>query len=170
MDRKALILSLTLLPVFLIGGAEESWAKEKFVKYSEAMRSVSTLPSAVISAEECYELSKKNKKLLIFDARQPSEYRKQHIAGAVLPLSEDYYKADKLFKENITRTRPDYAVFLKSSTANISKDKPIITYCNRNCGLSKTLANELKALGFKDVRWMDGGIDSWREKGYPLGS
>ncbi len=158
-----------MMAVFL-ASAEEGWAKEKFVKYSEAMRSVSALPSAVISADESYALSKKNKKLIIFDARQRSEYLKQHIAGASLPMSDDYYKADKLFKENITRTRPDFAVYLKSSLARISRDSSIITYCNRNCGLSKTLANELKSLGFKDVRWMDGGIDSWREKGYPLES
>lgn len=170
MARKSLILSLIILPAFLAGSGEVSWAKEKFVKYSEAMRSLKTLPSDSISADECYEHSKKNKKLIIFDARQQSEYLKQHIAGASLPMSEDYYKAEKLFKENITRARPDAAVYLKSSLARVSRDSSIITYCNRNCSLSKTLANELKSIGFKDVRWMDGGIDSWREKGYPLGS
>ncbi len=170
MARKSIITFFILVSVFLSGDLKESWAKEKFVKYSEAMRSLSTLPADSVSAEEAYQLIKKNKKIIIYDARQKSEYVTQHIAGALLPASDDYYKADKLFKENITRSRPDFAVFLKNSLAKVSRDSSIITYCHRNCGLSKTLANELKGLGFKDVRWMDGGIDSWREKGYPLES
>ncbi len=170
MARRSAIVSLIILSTLLADASKECLAKDKFVKYSEAMRTLSTLPSSSVSADESYELAKKNKKLILFDARQRSEYLKQHIAGASLPMSEEYYKADKLFKENITRERPDFAVHLKNSLAKVSRDSSIITYCHRNCGLSKTLANELKALGFKDVRWMEGGIDSWREKGYPLES
>lgn len=167
MARKSLIFMAVLgISVF---ASHDSFAKETFVKYSEAVKLLKAAPQAEsVSAEETRLLSQKNPKLIIFDARQKNEYDQKHIAGAKLPLSDEYYAAEKLFKENIIRSRPDVAVFLKRSLANLSRDSEIVTYCHKNCGLSKILMSELKEIGFKHVRWMDGGIDSWREKGYPL--
>lgn len=165
MAKKSLIFILILLL-----SAYPACAKEKFVKYSEAMKSMSSVDEGSISFEDVYQMSRRKEKFILFDARPKSEYDKQRIAGAKLPHSKEYYQAEKLFKENITRERPDFAVFLKRSLASLPKDTRIVTYCNKRCSLSKTLKNEIQALGFKHVQWMDGGIDSWREKGYPLES
>ncbi len=165
MAKKSLIFILILLL-----GAYPACAKEKFVKYSDAMKSLSAPDDGSISFEDVYQMTQRKEKFVLFDARPKSEYDKQRIAGAKLPHSKEYYQAEKLFKENITRERPDFAVFLKKSLASLPKDTRIVTYCNKHCTLSKVLKNEIRALGFTRVQWMDGGIDSWREKGYPLES
>ncbi len=170
MARKSLIILFIIL-AFATSAGKTASAKETFVKYSEAVKLLGAAPQGEsVTVEEARTLSQKNPKLIFFDARAKNEYVQQHIAGARLPLSEEYYIAEKLFKENITRERPDVAVFLKRSLADLPRNTEIITYCHKNCGLSKILMNELKNLGFTRVHWLDGGIDFWREKGYPLES
>lgn len=169
--RKITLVWIIPVFLFLAGTQQALHAKDVFVPYKEAMkRTNSPVSSESIPFEEVYERLAKKEKFILLDARPQSEYVKQRIEGAKLPLSDAYYLAEKLFKEKIAREMPDYLTSLKKDTAGYARDEWLITYCNRNCSLSKTLAKDLKSLGFKRVHWIEGGIDSWREKGYPLES
>jgi len=85
-----------------------------------------------------------------------------------LPMSDDHYRQQELFRLKIVPTAPNPAVGLSQGTASFQKNTAIVTYCNRNCALSKNQAKQLSALGFTNARYLAGGIDSWREKGYPV--
>lgn len=98
------------------------------------------MPSVVkrISADEARRLIEKNPDLFLLDVRQPEEYRKGHIPGAILlPLPE----------------LPDRLEELRS-------EKEIITYCRlgrRSLAAAQLIADELNL----EVYTIDGGIMAW---------
>jgi periplasmic divalent cation tolerance protein len=167
---KSTCLILCLVLVGIASGSHLSWAKETFVKYSEAQKNFATAPQATesVTVDELREIQEMDPKALVFDARSREEFNKQHIAGSLLPMPDDHYTQEALFRQKIVRTSPDEVADLSRGTASLAKNATIVTYCNRNCGLSKGLMKQLKTLGFTNVRYLAGGIDSWREKGYPL--
>jgi rhodanese-related sulfurtransferase len=85
-----------------------------------------------------------------------------------LPLPDEVYTQEELFRQKIIPVAPDRSVSLIQATASLSRATVIVTYCNSHCALSKNLMLRLKTIGFTNVRYLAGGIDSWREKGYPL--
>ena len=146
------------------------FAEEHFVSYKEAQKIISESPQdkSSISVDDLLSKRQNNPSLMIFDARTKAEYDHEHIAGAKLPASDDYYQQMQLFHQKIIPTMPDILPYLKNSSASLAKDTPIVTYCNRNCGLSKALMIHLQSLGFTNVLYLAGGVDTWREKRYPL--
>ena len=150
-------------------------AKEEFVPYSQAMpqEPVPAAPpetpeAGSISQEQLLEKLNKKEPVILFDARQKSEYDKERMVGAKLPRSEKYYQEVLLYQNKVTREAPSSKTYLEAGTKDIPRDTQIVTYCHAHCGLSKTLKLDLESLGFTHVTWLDGGIDVWREKGYPL--
>lgn len=144
---------------------------EEFVRYNEARPMLETKPSendGSVSVDELRALQGGGGVVQVFDARSKAEFGREHIAAAKLPHEEAYYRDVELFQQQIVREAPDAIVSLERSMAGLPKNAEIVTYCNRNCGISKTLKRELEDLGFTNVRWLVGGIDDWREKGYPL--
>jgi rhodanese-related sulfurtransferase len=87
---------------------------------------------------------------LVLDAREASEYREGHIAGATsLPTNECL--AD-----------PDRAKQVESS------GRPIVVYCSGpDCGLSRELAELLVRSGKRRVLVFEGGYPAWSAAGYP---
>jgi len=57
---------------------------------------------------------------------------------------------------------------LKSNLEDLDsfKEKEIVTICPGG-GLSLVAVEILTEAGFKDVKSLKGGLDLWREKGYP---
>jgi len=89
----------------------------------------------------------KGETLLIVDVREESEFARDHIPGAI-----------HLGKGIIER---DIEVKIPQT------DKEIILYCGG--GFRSALAAEnLGRMGYTKVISMDGGIRTWKEKGYPL--
>jgi rhodanese-related sulfurtransferase len=90
-----------------------------------------------------------NENFILVDARTRELYVREHIPGALhLPF-------DKTLK----------------SFQNLSKDVPIITYCtNPNCHASVIVANKFYKIGFKKVFVYVGGIEDWKNAGYPVES
>jgi rhodanese-related sulfurtransferase len=160
--------------------ASAASAKEEFTKYSDVYKpgvpknAAQAAPSpeggpGSISQEELRAL-KEEKGLILFDARAKTDFERERIAGASLPHGADYYRDMELFRQKIVRAAPDSKASLRASTEALPRDSVIVTYCNKHCGLSKSLKMQLEDLGFTNVRWLAGGIDTWREKGYPLES
>jgi rhodanese-related sulfurtransferase len=85
--------------------------------------------------------------IIIIDARSPESYARGHIPRAInLP----YNQIDAI------------------TTASISKDKVIVTYCaGVHCNASTKAAERLAALGFR-VKEMIDGVDGWRKDGLPV--
>ncbi len=113
------------------------------------------------------ELRKRENKLVIFDARGKQSYDQLHIAGALLPLSQEYYEKQEQFRKGLIKSLPDKDKDLASSVIKYPKSTPMVTYCNDNCQASAVLLLQLKHLGFTDVRALDDGVQNWKKAGYP---
>lgn len=168
LKSSVLVLCLTFAGPLL--GADHLWAGEVFVKYSDVQDQIASPPKeeGFVTAEELLDLQKQDPSVLVFDARSLEQFRKEHIPGASLPMSKEHYRLEEMFRQKVVPTAPNRTVGLSQGVASFQKNTAIVTYCNRNCGLSKSLAKELTKMGFTNVRYLAGGIDSWREKGYPV--
>jgi cytochrome c oxidase cbb3-type subunit III len=98
-----------------------------------------TTPAEIVKAQ----LDRKAKMALL-DARAPSDYVTQHIAGAV---SVPFYDPDPYFD-------------------SLPKDAWLVCYCACPHAESSTLAQKLVAKGFTKVTVLDEGLGFWANKNY----
>jgi len=87
---------------------------------------------------------------LLIDVRDREDYEAEHIRGALsIPITELTMRAAKSF----------------------DKDREIIVYCQAfDCPLSAQAAKVLDRMGFTDVVDYEGGLNDWKEAGYPTES
>ena len=90
---------------------------------------------------------KKNRKMIIIDARPPSDWRRVHVEGAVSIPYLDMKRLDEVMK------LPDVYV---------------ISYCACPHHLSGIVQEELAKRGHKKSLILDEGINLWHQKGYPV--
>ncbi len=104
-------------------------------------------PLHIMNIDDLVKLTKSNTSYVLVDARKRDQYDKEHLPGAVsIPLS----------------TTDSYA-------ANMNKDKLIVVYCQSyQCPISTESAREFMKLGFTNVWDYKGGIQEWKDKGYPV--
>ena len=86
-------------------------------------------------------------KFVLVDVREESEFTKDHLPGAI-----------HLGKGVIERD-------IETRVPNLST--PIVLYCGGGFR-SALAADNLQKMGYSNVQSMDGGIRTWREKGFPL--
>lgn len=80
--------------------------------------------------------------ILLIDVREPSEHAREKINGAqLMPLS---------------RLNP----------AEMPRDRPFVLHCQTG-NRSAQAAQKLFAAGFEQVNHLDGGINAWKQAGYP---
>ena len=84
-------------------------------------------------------------KLALLDARAPSDYTNEHIAGAV---SVPFYDPAPYFSK-------------------LPRDAWLVCYCSCPHAESKTLAQKLVDAGFTKVTVLDEGLGVWRSRKYP---
>jgi rhodanese-related sulfurtransferase len=97
-----------------------------------------------------------NDRPILIDIREPDEYRKGHIPGAVhLPRGMLEFEIHGLV--NACRTHPDMT----------DAEQPIILYCGTG-GRSALAAQSLESLGYTNVRSMAGGLVAWAAARLPL--
>lgn len=87
----------------------------------------------------------KKQKMIIIDARPPSDWRRVHITGAV---SYPYHDLDRL--------------------KDIPLDVTVLAYCACPHHLSGDVVDALKKLGHKKAYVLDEGINDWHRKGYTI--
>ena len=124
--------------------------------------------SETISMDELRRLQLEKADFILWDARDKRSFDSSHIQGASLPLGDVFYKASELYAKGLAPEAPDAPQALRDRVASLDKSKLVVTYCNRNCRASEVLADQLKKLGFTQARWMEGGLQAWEEKGYPV--
>jgi cytochrome c oxidase cbb3-type subunit 3/ubiquinol-cytochrome c reductase cytochrome c subunit len=87
---------------------------------------------------------KRRARMVLLDARAPSDYALEHIAGAV---SVPFY---------------DPTPYLK----DLPKDAWLVSYCACPHAESMTLARKLVEAGFKKVTVLDEGLNVWKARNY----
>ncbi len=80
--------------------------------------------------------------MLVIDARDASQYAKEHIPGAV----------------NIEWRQ------ILAKSGDIPKNKPVLIYCNTGT-LSAQAGFALRVSGWENVRILQGGFSEWKSKG-----
>jgi cytochrome c oxidase cbb3-type subunit III len=88
---------------------------------------------------------KAGRKMILVDARPPSEWRRVHLAGAV---SIPYHDMKRL--------------------EEVPKDVWVIAYCACPHHLSGVVVDELKKRGHTRAAILDEGINVWHQRGYPV--
>jgi rhodanese-related sulfurtransferase len=109
----------------------------------------SDLEQHSLTAEALYALLAAKQELLIFDVRQPLD---------LLAYPEMIPSAQRI---------PPDDVLAKPSL--IPKDKDVVVYCT--CPSDKTSREVLRralALRFFRVKFLKGGLEAWKMKGYPV--
>ena len=129
----------------------------KFGLFPQEMISMKDLRTKLIAGDS----------ILLLDARDKDAYDTGHIAGAVLPLPEEYYQKEKLFKNGVIATSPNHDAELAAAMKKYPPDSLIVVYCNDSCALSALLLLQLKRMGFKNTFAMEDGFQSWAAAGYP---
>ena len=93
---------------------------------------------------------------IFIDIREPAEYQRGHIPGAVLlPRGLLEFELHNL----VDKCRRDLNLPLE--------EQPIVLYCGTG-GRSALAALSAEALGYKNVRSMSGGIVAWSQAQLPV--
>ncbi|HET8841102.1 MAG TPA: rhodanese-like domain-containing protein [Ktedonobacteraceae bacterium] len=100
------------------------------------------------------ELEQKQAGLLL-DVREPAEWEKGHVPGAVL--------APRGMLEWYADSATPYA----KSELTGKKDARVIVACASG-GRSLLAAQTLRAMGYNDVVSMAGGFNEWSKQGFPV--
>ncbi|HSN25408.1 MAG TPA: c-type cytochrome [Kofleriaceae bacterium] len=98
-----------------------------------------------VSADQVKKAFDEKRKMIIIDARPPSDWMKVHITGAV---SIPYHEMSRLDE--------------------IPKDAWVIAYCACPHHLSGIVADELQKRGYPHALVLDEGILEWHRRGYPV--
>ena len=104
-------------------------------------------PVRFITRDDLLKLMQTHKDLLVIDVLPAGSYKQVHIKGAInIPLAE-----------------------IEKRVGPWKKDTKIVVYCaSYTCHASTAAAEQLMALGFKDVRDYKGGLREWKAAGLPV--
>lgn len=100
-----------------------------------------------VSVAEAHDMIAGGKSLVILDVRDPDEFKKGHIPGAI----------------NISRGVLEFKVAKEIP----NRDAAILVYCKTG-GRGALAADTLRQMGYKNVLNMAGGWDKWLGAGYPV--
>ncbi len=95
-----------------------------------------------------------NSDTILIDIREPDEYSRGHIPGAI-------HVPRGMLEFQIVKTLEHIGV------AADPADEDMVLYCGTG-GRSALAAKSLDDMGFRNVRSMDGGIIAWNEAGLPV--
>ncbi|TGE28920.1 rhodanese-like domain-containing protein [Hymenobacter metallicola] len=115
--------------------------------YTQLLRTLykGTVPT-VRPAVLAQELQKQPGTIVVLDTRTPAEYKVSHLQGARF-VDFDHYD--------------------KASFSELPRDQKIVVYCSVGYR-SERVGEQLKALGFTQVRNLYGGIFQWVNEGLPV--
>jgi thiosulfate/3-mercaptopyruvate sulfurtransferase len=121
----------------------------------------------VISPEELNAriTRKKDKSLLIIDARPFSDYAEGHVPGAVNIDLMQFHWIDTS-KEGIRQFNKQTRILL--SNIGVSKDKFVVFYDDVSGPSAARGVWLLLYFSYSNVAMLDGGLAAWKAKGFPL--
>jgi rhodanese-related sulfurtransferase len=93
---------------------------------------------------------------LLIDIREPAEFERGHIPGAVLlPRGLLEFEVHGLVERH------------RKNSELAPEDQPIVLYCGTG-GRSALAAETMARLGYRNVRSMSGGLVAWTEARLPV--
>ena len=98
-----------------------------------------------VAVDQVAKAYKAGQKMIIIDARPPSDWMRSHITGAVSIPYHDMKRLDE-----------------------IPKDVWVVAYCACPHHLSGIVVDELRKRGHKKAVVLDEGINDWHRKGHPM--
>ena len=98
-----------------------------------------------IGVDDVAAALKAGKRMIVIDARPPSDWRRAHVTGAV---SIPYHDMARL--------------------AEVPKDTWVVAYCACPHHLSGIVVDELRKRGHERALVLDEGITVWHQRGYPV--
>ena len=99
-----------------------------------------------VSIDQVAQALKEKRRLIIADARAPSDYQSLHITGAI---STPYYE--------------------HTSLDDLPNDGTwVLAYCACPHHVSGEVVAELRKRGYKHTAVIDEGVFAWQQKGYPI--
>jgi len=98
-----------------------------------------------VSVAQVHDALAAHRRMIIIDARPPSEWSQVHITGAI---SIPYYQAQRLDQ--------------------IPKDVTVLAYCACPHHLSGTVVDTLRSHGHAAAFVLDEGSNEWHRRGYPV--
>jgi mono/diheme cytochrome c family protein/rhodanese-related sulfurtransferase len=101
-----------------------------------------------IGVDEVAKALKDKRKLIIIDARPPSDWRRVHLQGAVSIPYHELKRLDEIVAKH--------------------KDTYVIAYCACPHHLSGIVVDELVKRGHTKALVLDEGINLWHQKNYPV--
>lgn len=108
-----------------------------------------------VSAAQAKEKLDRGGVALILDVREPDEWAKGHIPGAL--------HAPRGMLEFYADPTSSYA----KSELTAKRDAPIVVHCAAG-GRSLLAAETLKKMGYSNVSSMAGGFRDWSARGFPV--
>src|SRR3954454_620372 len=100
-----------------------------------------------VTVEQVRVMQERGEAFQLIDVREESEWARDHLPGAI-------HLGKGILERDVEERLPDTAA-------------EIILYCGGGFR-SALAADNLQKMGYTQAVSMDGGIRSWREKGYPL--
>ncbi len=100
-----------------------------------------------ITPEEVEKKREAGDNFVLLDVREQDEWRKSHIAGAE-------YLGKGVIERDIETEYPNV-------------DEELVLYCGGG-SRSALAADNLQKMGYRNVKSMAGGFDSWTEAGLPI--
>ncbi|AFY71820.1 Rhodanese-like protein [Thalassoporum mexicanum PCC 7367] len=122
----------------------------------------------LISPKELSELQA-SQKIVILDTRDPDDFAKEHIPGAVNVRKLFTYLVEDSTPETLTKLQTDFAEIL--GAAGLSGSEPAVIYeeaLNKGYGQSCRGYFILKYLGYPQVGVLHGGYMAWKQAGLPV--
>ena len=113
--------------------------------------------AGVIEAKELKRCTKENENLVIISARNPDDYAKKHIDGAINLYHKELYRADGV--DAMLKPAEEIAEIL--SVKGISPDSKIVIYDDGENKLAGRIYWILDYIGAKDVSILNGHLKSW---------
>ena len=116
-----------------------------------AMAKATIKECSVSEAHECLDSS-----TLLIDIREPAEFQKGRIRGAInLPRGLLEFDIHGLVERQ------------RAGLNESPEDQAVVLYCGTG-GRSALAAQSMQAMGYRNVKSMDGGIVAWAAAGLPI--
>jgi rhodanese-related sulfurtransferase len=154
-DLGYLLLNLAGLDVRVFPGGWKEWKADGA---RPVVRVVSAADLAVRLRRENpgLALDRPPHGLILFDLREPRDFAIGHLPGA---LSLPFLHFPEEFGKAVAAGWPG------ADRATM----PLVLYCyGIDCVRSRKAGAQAASLGFRDVLWFRGGVEEWRQAGYPL--
>jgi rhodanese-related sulfurtransferase len=143
---RGLVVALSLLALPACG-QDKSVPASVSPAYQQMLRTLyrETVPTIQAAALDNM-LRARPKQVLLLDTRTPAEFSVSHLKGARFVDFDSYEQTD---------------------FAGVSRQQTVVVYCSVGYR-SERVGERLKALGFRDVRNLYGGIFQWVNEGLPV--